>query len=105
MKKFSDFGIKPKDNKKIFEVPKISITDVLNCEIIVLAFQPNVKTRHGDNRYVIKIRHNNIECKFFTSSNNLKQVLDEVPEDGFPFTTTIKQQSFGTGNGKTFYFT
>lgn len=105
MKKFSDFGIEIEKDKKIFEVPKISITDILNCEIIVLAFQKGIKTQHGNDRYVIKIRHNNNEYKFFTNSGNLKQVLDKVPEDGFPFTATIKQQSFGTGSGKTFYFT
>lgn len=105
MKKFSDFGIEIEKNKKIFEVPKISITDILNCEIILLAFQKGIKTAHGPDRYVIKIRHNNIECKFFTNSGSLKQVLDKVPEYGFPFTVTIKQQSFGTGSGKKFYFT
>lgn len=105
MKKFSELGIKIENNSKIFEVPKISITDIINCEIVVIAFQKGVKTQHGPDRYVIKIRHNNNDYKFFTNSENLKQVLDKIPENGFPFTATIKQQSFGVGSGKTFYFT
>ncbi|MDR2003313.1 MAG: hypothetical protein LBQ74_09810 [Prevotella sp.] len=105
MKKFSDFGIKLSNDSKIFEVPKISITDILNCEIVVIAYQKGITTKHGEDRYIVKIRHNNNDYKFFTNSGNLKQVLDKVPEDGFPFTATIKQQSFGAGSGKTFYFT
>jgi hypothetical protein len=104
MKKFAEFGIKPKKNTQVFEVPKVSIVDIINCEIVVIAYQKGVKTKHGDNRYVVKIRYNNADCKFFTASDNLKDALDQIPADGFPFTETIKQQSFEIGNGKKFYF-
>ena len=104
MNKFADFGIKPKKNTQIFDVPRVSITDIINCEIVVIAYQKGVKTQHGDNRCVVKIRHNNAECKFFTASENLIDVLSQIPEADFPFTATIRQQSFGAGNGKTFYF-
>ena len=105
MKKFSDFGIDPMKNKSVFTVPQISITDVLNCEIEVLDYESGVKTSHGDNRYVVRIKHEGSECKFFTSASPIKESLDLVPKEEFPFTTTIKQQKFGNGNNKTYYFT
>ena len=105
MKKFSELGINVIDNRKVFAVTQVSITDVLNCEIEVLEFESGVKTQHGDDRYVVKIRHDGIECKFFTNSTPIKEALHQIPKEDFPFTTTIKVQKFGTGSGKTYYFT
>jgi hypothetical protein len=105
MKKFSDFGINTLDNKNVFPVPKISITDVLNCEIEVLDYASGVKTSHGENRYVVKIKSDGIESKFFTNATPIKEALDKIPKDEFPFIATIRQQKFGSGSGKTFYFT
>lgn len=105
MKKFSEFGINTLSDKIVFAVPKISITDVLNCEIEVLGFESGVKTSHGDNRYVVKISCEGVESKFFTNASPIKEALDKVPKNEFPFITIIKQQKFGVGSGKTFYFT
>lgn len=105
MKKFSELGVNVIDNHNVFPVPKISITDVLNCEIEVLDFESGVKTQHGDDRCVVKINHEGIECKFFTNSTPIKGALHQIPKGNFPFTTVIKVQKFGTGSGKTFYFT
>lgn len=105
MKKFSDFGINTHDNKTVFTVPKISITDILNCEVEILDYESGVKTAHGDNRYVVKVKHDEVEYKFFTNATPIKEALDKIPKEDFPFATTIKQQKFGTGSGKTFYFT
>lgn len=105
MKRFDEFGINTLDNKHIFQVPQISITEVLNCEIEVLDFESGVKTPHGENRYVVKVRHEGNECKFFTSASPIKEALNMIPKDGFPFLTTIKQQRFGNGNNKTYHFT
>lgn len=105
MKRFSDFNISTFENKNIFPVPVISVEELTNCEIQVLDFQSNVKTRHGDGRYVVKIKHEGIERKFFTNATPLKEALDQIPKNDFPFVTTIKQQRFGSGSGKTFYFT
>lgn len=106
MKKFSDFNINNTlDNKNIFPVAVISIEELTNCEIEVLDFQANVKTRHGEGRYVVKVKYEGIERKFFTNATPLKEALDQIPKDEFPFIATIKQQRFGSGSGKTFYFT
>ena len=57
MKNFSDLGITTQGNKQIFQVPMISIEDVLNSEIEVLDFQQGVKTKYGEGRYILKVKH------------------------------------------------
>lgn len=105
MRKFSDLGVNTLDDKVVFAVPAISITEVINCEIQVLDYEANVKTRHGDNRYIVKIKRDNVESKFFTNATPIKDALNRIEKKDFPFLTTIKQQRFGGGSGKTFYFT
>lgn len=105
MKRFSDFGIQTLEDKNIFAVPIISIEEVTNCEIEVIDFEANVKTRHGDGRCIVKILFEGIERKFFTNAAPIKEALNKIPKASFPFTATIKQQRFGSGSGKTFYFT
>ena len=105
MKRFADFGINTLNDKAVFAVPQVSITEVLNCEITVLDFEKDVKTRHGEGRYIVKFQKDGTEQKFFTNATPIKEALDSVPKTGFPFLTIIKQQRFGSGSGKTFYFT
>ncbi|HMM02012.1 MULTISPECIES: hypothetical protein [unclassified Dysgonomonas] len=105
MKKFSELGVKPIDDKAIFMVPRVSITDILNCNIEVLDYIGGIKTINGDNRYIVKVRCDGKECKFFTDSKRIKSILDQIPKEEFPFTTTIKQQRFDSGSAKTFVFT
>ncbi len=103
MKKFTDLGVKmPEQN--IFQVPVISVEDVLNMEIEVLDFEKNVKTRHGEGRYIVKIKVEEQEHKFFTNSTHLKQVLDQINKEDLPFLTTIKQQRYN-GAKKSYQFT
>lgn len=104
MKKFSDLGIKTEE-KNIFNVPQVSIQDVINVEIEILDYEANVKTSHGDGRYILKVKHEGRECKFFTNATPIKNALDQICKKDLPFVTIIKQQRFGTGSGKTFYFT
>lgn len=105
MKKFSDFGINVEANHNIFPVQQVSITDVLNCEIEILDFESGVKTQHGDNRYVVKIKHDGIECKFFTNSTMIKEALDMIPKNEFPFIAKIHIKKTGSGNRKIYYLT
>jgi len=105
MKKFSDLGVKPPEDKNIFNVPKVSIQDVINAEIEVLDFEANVTTPHGDGRYILKVKHEGRDCKFFTNATPIKKALDQINKSDLPFTTIIKQQRFGGGSGKTYYFT
>lgn len=98
-KRFSELGIKPADNGKVFNCQQVSITDILNSEIEILAFQPNLHTAHGDGRYLIHFRttEDNIEGKFFTNSTNLKSCLDQMKEEDLPVITIIKAVKCGKG--------
>lgn len=105
MKRFSDFGINTLEGRNVFAVPVISIEEVTNVEIEVLDYEANVKTKHGPGRYIVKVKHEGVERKFFTNAAPIKEALDAISKEDFPFLTTIKQQRFGSGAGKTFYFT
>lgn len=56
MKRFSDLGVTVDAGNNIFQVQQVSITDILNSEIEVLDFESGVRTQHGENRYVVKIK-------------------------------------------------
>ena len=45
-KRFSELGVTVDDGRKIFNCQQVSITDILNSEIEVLDFLPDVKTKH-----------------------------------------------------------
>lgn len=81
----------------------MSITDVINSEIEVLDYIPNMKTKHGDGRYLIHYKANDTEGKFFSNSGAIKSVLDQIPKSDFPFITTIRCTK--CGNGKIYQFT
>lgn len=104
MKRFSEFGIDTLQDRNIFAVPVISIEEVVNCEIEVLDYEANVHTKHGEGRYIVKIKSEGQDRKFFTNAAPIKEALDRIPKEDFPFIATIKQQRFGSGAGKTFYF-
>lgn len=105
MKKFADFGINTLQNKNVFAVPVISIEEVTNCEIEVLDFEANITTKYGPGRYIVKIKFEGIERKFFTDAAPIKEALSQISKEDLPFSTIIKQQRYGSGAGKTFYFT
>ena len=104
-KRFSELGITQQDNRKIFNCQQVSITDILNSEIEVLDFLPDVKTVHGEGRYLVHYRttDGSEEGKFFTNSQSLKSCLDQVNEADFPFITVIKATK--CGKGKIYQFT
>ncbi len=104
-KRFSELGIKQEDSRKIFNCQQVSITDILNNEIEVIDFLPDVKTQHGEGRYLVHYRMEDSgeEGKFFTNSQALKSCLDQVREEDFPFITVIKATK--CGKGKIYQFT
>lgn len=103
MARFSDLGIAPVEDKKIFNCQQVSISEIINCEIEVLDFIANVKTSHGEGRYLVRFLQDGSEGKFFTNSSAIKSALDQIPKDKFPFTTVIKCTKMG--NGKMYQFT
>lgn len=96
-------GIKPVEDRKIFNCQQVSISDVINCEIEVLDFIPNLKTPHGEGRYLVQYRQDGREGKFFTNSTAIKGILDQIPKGEFHFITTVRCTK--CGNGKIYQFT
>lgn len=67
-------------------------------------FETGMSTPHGDDRYLISFRdvQSGVWGKFFTASEELKSILDQVRKaDGLPFETVIVSEMFD--NGKTKY--
>jgi len=103
-KRFSELGVKVDDGKEIYDCQQVSITDILNCEIEVLAFQV-INTKHGEGRFLVHYQTTDgrEEGKFFTNSQSLKSALSQVNEEDFPFITVIKATK--CGKGKIYQFT
>jgi len=104
MKKFSELGIKVEENGKYFDVPKMQMHQVINCEIEILDFIADVKTKNGD-RYLLKIKFNGTEGKLFTNAAPIKDALNKIPNNAFPFLATIRQRRYDSGNTGTYYLT
>ena len=104
MKSFKDLNVayKPEDGKKRFAGAVVSIRELVNLPIVVKDFETGVKTSQGEDRCVVAIEVNGEQKKFFTNSEEMKNILQQVSEmpDGFPFETTIKTETFGKGRTK-----
>ncbi len=104
MRSFKDLNVayKPEDGKKRFEGAVVSIRELVNLPIVVKDFEVGVKTSQGEDRCVVSIEQNGEAKKFFTNSEEMKNILQQVSEmpDGFPFETTIKAVTFGKGRTK-----
>ena len=104
MKSFKDLNVayKPEDGKKRFAGAVVSIRELVNLPIVVKDFEVGVKTSQGEDRCVVSIEQNGEPKKFFTNSEEMKNILQQVSEmpDGFPFESTIKAETFGKGRTK-----
>ena len=104
MKSFKDLNVayKPEDGKKRFADAYHRTRELVNLPIVVKDFETGVKTSQGEDRCVVAIEVNGEQKKFFTNSEEMKNILQQVSEmpDGFPFETTIKSETFGKGRTK-----
>lgn len=104
MKSFKDLGVSyaPADGKKHFPGVTVYIRDLVNLPIIVRDYETGIKTSQGEDRTLVAIEHNGEQKKFFTSSIELRNLLDQIRDipDGFPFETTIRAENFGKGKTK-----
>ena len=104
MRNFKDLGVSyaPADGKKRFPGPSVSIRELVNLPIVVRDFETGIKTDQGDDRTLVSIEQDGEQKKFFTSSIEMRNILEQIRElpDGFPFETTIKAESFGKGKTK-----
>lgn len=107
MKSFKDLGItyKPTDGKKRFEGNLTPLSNLQNCTITILDFETDITTKQGENRYVIQFEMDGQKGKFITASDEMKNILDQIKEQGMlPFETTIRREVFG-GNKTKYNFT
>lgn len=104
MKSFKDLKVayKPEDGKKRFPGAVVSIRELVNLPIVVKDFETGIKTEQGEDRCIVAIEQNGEAKKFFTNSEEMKNILAQIREmpDGFPFETTIKTETFGKGRTK-----
>ena len=87
-----------------FNCRETSQQKILNTTFWVVGFITGVKTIHGPNRYIVKIKQNKDDpesaaTKFFTNSADLKYVLDKLKElDKLPRRVTLR------ASGNRYYF-
>jgi len=91
VKKFSDFNIKQLEQK--FTGDKIKATKILGQEITIHGFlideSKHFKERGNGKCLKMQITYKGEKRIVFTGSQGLMKCIQEVPKDGFPFTTTI----------------
>ena len=110
MKKFSEMGVTytPADGKKRFPGKMMRLSAIQNKTIEIHDYESNVKTEHGEDRYIVSFRDPKTQewGKFFTASEEMKAILDQISdiEDGFPFETIIESELFD-GNKIKYKFT
>lgn len=104
MKSFKDLKVayKPEDGKKRFPGTVVSIRELVNLPIVVIDFETGIRTEHGEDRCLVAIQQNGEPKKFFTDSEEMKNILAQIREmpDGFPFETIIKAETYGKGRTK-----
>jgi hypothetical protein len=92
MNNFKDFKIQAELSTFIGD--KIKIDRLLNAEISVLAFKiEDSKVKQGTKLLILQLEKSGIKHVLFTGSNILMQMIKQVPEDKFPFKTTIIKES------------
>ena len=95
MNSFSQFNIKT--SVKGFEGDKIKMSKILNREIVVHHFKiedSKVFKERGSGKCLhLQISFNKEKHIVFTSSSGLIETIQQVPENGFPFSTTIIEEN------------
>lgn len=89
MHNFKDFNIKPRVNSFVGE--KIQVQKLFNLQIKVLAYkvEPS-KQKKGTELLTLQIEKGGEKRIVFTGSTVLIDQIKRVPDNSFPFMTTIK---------------
>lgn len=97
-------GIPPDANLRRFNCQEITQQKLINRTFWVIDFYDNVKTKFGENRFLVKIKfeleHDDADArKFFTNSYEIKYVLQKIKEmNKFPRKVTMQ------ASGTRYYF-
>lgn len=88
-KKFSQFGIQPKIDSLTGD--KIKISKILNREILVTGFRIR-DSKFTDQRLDLEFSLGEAKHILFTGSKTLIETIKQIPQDDFPFLTTIVEE-------------
>jgi hypothetical protein len=97
MNRFSQFDIKTPERG--FEGDKIKITRILNREVVIHHYKIDdskveaFKNKGSGKCLSLQVSFNNEMHVVFTSGRALMEVIEKVPKDKFPFTTTIVEEN------------
>lgn len=102
MTTFAEIGfVYQHDGKKDFAAEQIKLARLSNKQVTVKDYETGIKTREGDDRYVVLVEYDGRDYKFFTNSKKMKAALDYANEkDMIPFEATIID--LGGNNGYMF---
>ncbi len=84
------------ENNKHFNCPETTQQKLINLSFWVVDYLENVKTKFGENRFLVKIKMNRDDKdsdarKFFTNSHEIKYVLQHIKErNAFPRKVTMR---------------
>lgn len=96
--------IEPDANNKHFNCPETNQQKLINLSFWVVDYLDDVKTKFGNNRFLVKIKFNredpdNEARKFFTNSQEIKYILGKIKErNAFPRKVTMR------ASGTRYYF-
>jgi hypothetical protein len=88
--------IEPDKNSRHFNCSEITQQKLINLSFWVIDYLQNVKTKYGENRFLVKIKFNKDDNdsearKFFTNSQEIKYVLGKIRElNAFPRKVTMR---------------
>jgi hypothetical protein len=88
--------IEPDKNNKHFSCTETTQQKLVNTSFFVVDYLENVKTKYGENRFLVKIKYRMEDSdsearKFFTNSQEIKYVLGKIRElNAFPRRVTLR---------------
>ena len=90
LKKFSDLNVKV-NKPKVLSGQKQPLRYVLDKQITVYGFEikPSKYPNKSENCLKMQYKHEDKMYVAFSIAKHLMQILQTLPEDAFPFTTTI----------------
>lgn len=92
MNNFKNFNIKPSFTS--FTGDKIKMDRILNTEIVVHGYDIKESTvKAGTKLLTLQISRKETKHIVFTGSKVLQDMIQQVPKESFPFTTTIVRES------------
>lgn len=89
-KKFSQLGIKQPDIQSLTG-DKIKINKILNREILVTRFRIQ-NSKYTDKRLDLEFKLGESNHIIFTGSKTLMDTITQIPQEDFPFLTTIIEE-------------